>query len=207
MKERIKPFIGLISVLVIFVVAVLVVNALTFISDPKIYGNTEEEIIKAIYKTELVNKEQEAVDVIDIVDMGTTRVVGFCTSMDKTGIIEFKKEKKGKFVYTYAETQQGDVGNYVQWFNNVYPEKAPKPEDHIKEGYAIDESAQIMFIVIGNGIEKYDVILDVNETYEFNGEIQSGKPSMLSFEIPKIEGADSYNFALKVLDSQGRDVN
>lgn len=79
MKERIKPFIGLISVLVIFVGVIVLVNAVIFIANPKTYGNTEEEIIKAIYKTELVNKEQEAVDIIDIVDMGTTRVAGFCT--------------------------------------------------------------------------------------------------------------------------------
>ncbi|MDU4889640.1 MAG: hypothetical protein E6344_03445 [Clostridium sp.] len=206
MKERIKPFIGLISVLVIFVGVIVLVNAVIFIANPKTYGNTEEEIIKAIYKTELVNKEQEAVDIIDIVDMGTTRVAGFCTSMGKTGIIEFEKDKKGKYVYAYVETYQGDIGNYVQWFNNVYPEKAPKPEEYIKEGFAIDESAQLMFIVISNGTEKYDVTLNVNETYDFNGEIQLGKPSMLSFEMPEIKGKDSYSFDLKAIDSQGNNI-
>lgn len=206
MKERIKPFIGLISVLVIFVGVIVLVNAVIFIANPKTYGNTEEEIIKAIYKTELVNKEQEAVDIIDIVDMGTTRVAGFCTSMSKTGVIEFEKDKKGKYVYAYAETYQGDIGNYVQWFNNVYPEKAPKPEEHMKEGFAIDESAQLMFIVIANGTEKYDVTLAVNETYEFNGEIQLDKPSMLSFEMPEIKGEDSYSFDLKAIDSQGNNI-
>lgn len=201
MKERIKTFIGLISVLVIFVGVIVLVNAVIFIANPKTYGNTEEEIIKAIYKTELVNKEQEAVDIIDIVDMGTTRVAGFCTSMGKTGIIEFEKDKKGKYVYAYVETYQGDIGNYVQWFNNVYPEKAPKPEEYIKEGFAIDESAQLMFIVISNGTEKYDLNLNVNETYDLNGEIQLGKPSMLSFEMAEIKGKDSYSFDLKAIDS------
>lgn len=205
MKKRIKPFIGLISVLVILVVVVLLVNAFTVIINPKTYGNTEEEIIKAIYKTELVNKEQEAVDVIDIVDMGTTRAVGFCTSIGKTGIIEFKKDEKGKYVYTYAEVQTGEIGNYVQWFNNVYPEKAPKPEEHINGGAIIDKSAQVVFIVIGNGKEKYDISLKVNETYDFTGEIPLGKPTMLKFEMPDTT-ADGYTFALKVIDSQGNNI-
>lgn len=202
MKSQMKQFTGVFITLLIFLGVILLVKSLMFIGDPKTYGNTEEEIIKAVYKTDQVNRD-EAVNIIDIIDMGTTRAAGFCTSFEKTGIIEFQKDKKGKFGYTYGEVQTGEVGHYVQWFNNVYPEKAPKPEEHSKEGYGIDKSAQIAFIVIGNGDEKYDVSLKVNDAYDFNGEIPLGTPTMLTFKMPEIPGAESYSFDLQVIDSEG----
>ena len=46
MKERIKPFIGLISVLVIFVGVIVLVNAVIFIANPKTYGILKKRLLK-----------------------------------------------------------------------------------------------------------------------------------------------------------------
>ena len=187
-------------------VILLICGGVIFLNNEKTYGNTEAEIMKAIYEMNKIDSAQEDVKVIEVIDMGTTRVAGFCTSLGKTGIIEFEKDKKGQYVYACGEIYQEEIRNYIQCFKNVYPEKATKPDEKNKDAVTKDESSQLVYIVIGNSNEKYDVTLNVNKAFDFNGEIPQGKPTMLTFKMPELQDSNSYNFDLRVIDSRGNNI-
>lgn len=187
-------------------VILLICGGVIFFNNEKTYGNTEAEIMKAIYEMNKIDSAQEDVKVIEVIDMGTTRVAGFCTSLGKTGIIEFEKDKKGQYVYACGEIYQEEIRNYIQCFKNVYPEKATKPNEKNKDAVTKDESSQLVYIVIGNSNEKYDVTLNVNKAFDFNGEIPQGKPTMLTFKMPELQDSNSYNFDLRVIDSRGNNI-
>lgn len=205
MKSKMKQFTGVFITLLIFGGVILLFNAFMFISNPKIYGNTEEEIIKAIYNTELVNKTAE-ISIIDIIDKGTTRVAGFTINNEQTGVIALEKDKKGDYVYNSAEVRGGNVGNYVQWFENVYHEEGENSQECADHDHDIDESGEIAFIVVSTAGEEYEVNLKVNETHDLKGQIQAGKPTMLAFEMPDNQVAKSYNFDLDVIDEDGNNI-
>lgn len=187
-------------------VILLICGGVIFFNNEKTYGNTEAEIMKAIYEMNKIDSAQEDVKVIEVIDMGTTRVAGFCTSLGKTGIIEFEKDKKGQYVYACGEIYQEEIRNYIQCFKNVYPEKATKPDEKNKDAVTKDESSQLVYIVIGNSNEKYDVTLNVNKAFDFNGEIHQGKPIMLTFKMPELQDSNSYKFDLRVIDSRGNNI-
>lgn len=198
MKSIFKKF------LAIAVVVLIVAGIVSLINNNRpVYGNDTEEIKKAIYKTELVNKENEAIEIVDIIDLGDSRFAGFCTEFGKTGIIEFEANKKGSYVYKSAEVQGKEVGTYVVSAENVYPDKDPTKLENRGEGVYLDESCQYLYIIVSNASDGYDVKLDINgDNYE--GVIPKGKRTMIVFEMP--QGQSSYTFNLKILDSQGNDI-
>lgn len=198
MKFRNKKVIGIVIALgVIALGAVFLLN-----SNKVIYGNNENEIKEAIYKTELI-KSEELIDIIDVVDIGNSRLVGFCSNFGSTGIIEFEKNSRGKFEYKKAEVHGGQIGAYLAFVEDEVKENKELSQEKLKEAKA-DEEKKNLYIIVSDAVEGYDIKLKVNEEYNFEEVIPVGERKMIVFQIPS--GEKEYVFDLEVVDSRGNKV-
>lgn len=198
MKFRDKKVIGIVIAL-----AVIALGAVFLLNSNKvIYGNNENEIKEAIYKTELI-KSEELIDIIDVVDIGNSRFAGFCSNFGSTGIIEFEKNSRGKFEYKKAEVHGGQIGTYLAFVEDEVKENKELSKEKLKETKANEEKKNL-YIIVSDAVEGYDIKLKVNEEYNFEEVIPVGERKMIVFQMPS--GEKEYVFDLEVVDSRGNKV-
>lgn len=168
-----------------------------------VYGNSEESIIELIYDSKLVNKDNEEVYIVDIKDIGASRVVGFCTKYGKTGLIEFQANDKGNYVRRGVELRNDEIGNFVVWVNNNSYKSNSKSMNNESNS---DGSFKTLYVLVAGKTEGYTAKLVVNNEYKFEGNIPKEERTMLVFEMPKTS-ASGYIFNLKLFDSNGNIVD
>lgn len=168
--------------ILIVIVASIVVLVLINYNRP-IYGNDEESIKHLIYDIELINKDSEEIYIVDTKDIEESRFVGFCTQFGKTGIIKFELNKDGNYVYIGAELRESEVGTFVVCTRNNN----------------INGSFKTLYITVTDETDGYTARLAVNDEYEFEGKIPTGKRTMLVFEMPEVSG-DGYTYNFELID-------
>lgn len=188
----------------ISIVAVLGILVLNYYNR-SIYGNDEESIKKIIYNTKLINRDEEDIYIIDIIDIGDSRFAGFSTQYGRTGLVQFEANEKGNYVYTSAELTESNMGNFVVWAHNINS-KIDITEYEV-ESHKVDsnESDKNIYIIVADGTNGYTAKLTVNSKYYFEGDIPTGHRTMLVFEMPKtLENA--YSYKLELFDLNGNKV-
>lgn len=167
------------------------------------YGNSEESIIELIYDSKLVNRDNGDVYIVDIKDIGASRIVGFCTTYGKTGLIQFEANDKGNYVRSGADVRNDEIGKFVAWVNNTSYKSDSKSMNNESDS---DGSFKTLYVLVAGKTEGYTAKLVVNDGYEFEGNIPKEERTMLVFEMPKTS-ASAYIFNLKLFDSNGNIID
>lgn len=167
--------------IVVIVIGLMVIVGFGFLWNKPVYGNDEASIKKLIAKSDLLQVNKN-IEIIDIVDTETNRIVGF-TNGEGQGIIRFEKDFKGNYTYLGMNFESGAS-------NGITTYTVP-----------VDDSRTPLFLFLSESSKVATIELFINKQVREEKSVLLGSFSMRAFQ-ESLSESEAKAFSLSYITKQ-----
>ncbi|HFL2523227.1 TPA: hypothetical protein ACG3HB_003481 [Clostridioides difficile] len=178
LNSRFRFFILIVFLLFFIVLLLIFSNKNTSV----LYGNNRD-LIKTAIVTRSPIIDREDIEIIDIVDIDESRIVGF-SSNGYLGVLLFEKDKNLNYVMNYYELDSHSESSFVINYDN---------------------NSKIAIVVLSNGNKATNVEVTIMN-HKYNKDIPLYKPSMFIFKDDLLKKKNHLSITINFFDSLGNQL-
>ncbi|MER2057806.1 MAG: hypothetical protein ABTA16_03215 [Niallia sp.] len=168
-------------------IGLMVIFGFGLLWNKPVYGNDEASIKKLIAESDLLQVKTN-IEIIDIVDTETNRIVGF-TNGEGQGIIRFEKDSKGNYTYLGMNFESGASNGITTYTVPVDNRRTP------------------LFLFLSDGSTVGTIELFINNQLREEKSISLGNFSMGAFQERLSEAeAKAFSLEFKLYKKEGKEI-